>query len=252
MLKDKRRIHMLDEIRGFAIICMIIHHMFLDVGDVLGMAWGYDVFNALCVFQPLFWAAFIIISGMCSRMSRNTVRRGVIVLACACVVTLVTAVIMPIFGFADAQIYFGILHCLGVCMIVVGLLSKLLSRIDFRVGAVVSFVLYLFFANIEKGTLCFGLIKLPDSFYSHDILAVIGLHSNEFYSADYFPVIPWIFIFLTGFFIGKLAVEERLPNAMYKKHCPFLAAVGRYSLWVYLAHQPVIYAVMLIISLLIS
>ena len=43
--KSKRkRIYMLDELRGFAILCMILHHTFLDVGDVLGFSWGYQGF----------------------------------------------------------------------------------------------------------------------------------------------------------------------------------------------------------------
>ena len=76
MAENKKRIIILDELRGFAIICMIIHHAFLDVGDVLGLEWGYKVFNALCTVQPIFWAIFIIISGICSRLSRNTAKRG--------------------------------------------------------------------------------------------------------------------------------------------------------------------------------
>ena len=51
----RKRIYMLDELRGFAILCMILHHTFLDVGDVLGFSWGYKVFDALCTVQPLFW-----------------------------------------------------------------------------------------------------------------------------------------------------------------------------------------------------
>lgn len=74
----RKRIYMLDELRGFAILCMILHHTFLDIGDVLGFSWGYKVFDALCTVQPLFWAVFIIISGICSRLSRNTIKRGFI------------------------------------------------------------------------------------------------------------------------------------------------------------------------------
>ena len=76
MKSDCRRIEILDELRGFAIAAMIVHHFFLDVGDILGLQWGYDVFNALCVVQPLFWAIFIIISGICTRLSRSSVKRG--------------------------------------------------------------------------------------------------------------------------------------------------------------------------------
>lgn len=240
---------MLDEIRGFAILCMIVHHTFLDVGDVLSLQWGYTVFNALCVVQPLFWAAFIIISGMCTRLSRNAVKRGIIVLVCGLVITFVTAFIMPFVGFYGAEIYFGILHCLGICMIITGLLMKIIDKIDYRIGAAVSALLFFFFYGIDEGTLCFGIINLPESIYRYNILAPLGLHNSLFYSADYFPVIPWIFMFFFGAFIGKLAKDDRLPEKMYVKRSKFLSFVGRNSLWVYLAHQPVIYAIMFVISL---
>lgn len=251
MIEDKKRIHMLDEIRGFAIICMIVHHTFLDVGDVLGLAWGYKVFDALCVVQPIFWAAFIVISGICSRLSRNTVKRGAIVLTGGAVITLVTAVIMPFLGFTGAEIYFGILHCLGVCMMITGLLIPLFKKFDYRAGAAVSLLLFLFFCGLESRKLCFGFITLPDKLYSYNAFAALGFHSNTFHSADYFPVLPWIFVFIFGFFIGKLAEDEKLPKPMYEKHSKFLSAVGRNSLWIYLAHQPIIYIIMMLISILI-
>lgn len=34
------RIYLLDELRGFAILCMVVHHAFLDVGDVLQLCLG--------------------------------------------------------------------------------------------------------------------------------------------------------------------------------------------------------------------
>lgn len=252
MSENKRRIHMLDEIRGFAIICMIFHHAFLDIGDVIGLTWGYEVFDALCVVQPLFWAIFIVISGMCSRLSRNTAKRGVIVLVCAGIITFATAIVMPLFGFYGAEIYFGILHCLGICMIVTGILMPIFKKIDYRIGIAVSLVLFVFFYSIDAGTLCFGLIKLPESWYQYNFLAPLGFHNNSFYSADYFPILPWIFMFFFGSFIGKLAVDEKLPNVMYKKHSEFLAFVGKNSLWVYLAHQPVLYIFMFIIAIFIG
>lgn len=252
MAEKRKRIYMLDEIRGFAILCMIVHHAFLDVGDVLGLNWGYDAFNALCLVQPVFWAIFIVISGMCTRLSRNAAKRGVIVLCCGLAVTVVTAVIMPLMGFYGAQIYFGILHCLGVCMIITGLLMPAIDKIDFRAGAVICAILFLFFYGIDSGTLLFGIIALPEGLYQHNLLAPLGLHGYDFYSADYFPIIPWLFMFMFGAFIGKLAKDERLPSAMYKKRSKFLCVVGKNSLWVYLAHQPVIYVIMLIISLFIS
>lgn len=252
MQKGKRRIYMLDEIRGFAILCMIVHHAFLDVGDVLGLSWGYKVFDALCLVQPIFWAAFIIISGICSRLSRNTVKRGIIVAVCGGVITLITAVIMPLMGFEGAEIYFGILHCLGLCMIITGLLMPLIKKINYKAGAAVCAVLFFIFYGIDGGSLLFGLVKLPEALYCSNITAPFGFHTQSFYSADYFPLLPWIFMFIFGAFMGKPAVEEKLPEAMYKKHNKLLCTVGKNSLWIYLAHQPVIYGIFFIISLFIS
>lgn len=251
MPESKRRIHMLDEIRGFAIICMIVHHTFLDVGDVLGLEWGYEAFDRLCVVQPLFWSAFIIISGVCSRLSRNTIKRGFLVLLCSVAVTVVTAVIMPLFGFGGAEIYFGILHCLGLCMIITGILMPVIKKVNYKIAAVVCAVLFAVSYNTESGHILFGLIDLPQSLYTTNILAPLGFHNSLFYSADYFPLIPWIFMFLFGAFSARPVLDGKLSECMYKKRSRFLSFVGKNSLWIYLAHQPVIYAVMMIVSLFI-
>ena len=87
---------------------MVLHHMFYDIGFVLGLKWGSRVFDFLCLFQPVFWAVFILTSGICSRLSRSPVKRGLIVLAAGFIVTLVTAVIMPKMGIEGAEIYFGV------------------------------------------------------------------------------------------------------------------------------------------------
>lgn len=251
-MAQRKRIYMLDEIRGFAILCMIVHHTFLDVGDVLGLKWGYEIFDALCTVQPVFWAIFIVISGICSRLSRNTAKRGAVVLACALVITLVTAVIMPLMGFTDCEIWFGILHCLGCCMIITGLCMPLIEKINSTAGALASLALFFFTYGINTGTMLFGLIKLPESWYRYDFLAPLGVFSPTFKSADYFSIIPWIFMFLFGAFIGKVAKEERLPQTMYRQRSKLLCFVGRNSLWVYVLHQPVIYAVMLLIAFIIA
>ncbi len=246
---EKKRIELLDELRGFAIIAMIIHHTFLDIGFFLGLSWGEEIFNKLSVLQPLFWAIFIIISGICSRLSRNTVKRGLIVLAAGFGVTLVTAVLMPLFGITGAEIYFGILHCLGSCMIITGLLMPLIKRINPIVGMIGCAVLFAVFYSVSAGSLLFGLIKLPE--VNTNLLAPLGVYGKDFYSADYFGIIPWLFMFLFGAFLGKYAADGAFPKWSYKKRCKPFAFVGRNSLWFYLAHQPIIYAILFIIGLII-
>ena len=250
MEKSKvKRINFLDELRGFAILAMIVHHTFYDIGFVLNMDWGTRVFDELCTVQPLFWGIFIIISGICSRLSRNTIKRGLIVLGAGLVITLVTAVIMPALGITGAEIYFGILHCLGCCMIITGLLMPLINKTNPIVGMIISAVLFLTFYNVSTGSLLFGLIKLPLSLYSTNYFAPLGFYNTGFYSADYFGLLPWFFLFLFGAFLGDYAKRGKFPEWTYKKRSKFLSFVGRNSLWFYLGHQPVIFGIMMLIGL---
>ena len=253
LLRDgARRILILDEIRGFAIICMVFHHLFYNIGFVLGYDFGFRVFDALRVLQPFFWAAFIITSGICSRLSRNTVRRGLIVFCGGLAVTLVTSVIMPLMGITGAEVYFGILSCLGSCMIITGLLTPLLDKTDVRIGMPVCAFLFLATYNISKKSLLFGLITIPDIFYQSNWLCPLGFYSETFASADYFALLPWLFLFLFGAFIGRYAAKGDFPEIAYESHSKFLQKAGRYSFWIYLAHLPVIYAFLYLFKLIQS
>lgn len=252
-MKDgARRILILDEIRGFAIICMVFHHLFYNIGFVLGYDFGYKVFDALCVFQPFFWAAFIITSGICSRLSRNTVRRGIVVFCGGLAVTLVTAVIMPLIGIKGAEIYFGILSCLGSCMIITGLLTPLLDKISVKIGLPVCAFLFLATYDISQKSLLFGAIPLPEILYQSDWLCPLGFYSKTFTSADYFALLPWLFMFLFGAFIGRFAAKGEFPEKAYKSHSKFLQRAGKYSFFIYLAHQPVMYAILYLFKLIQS
>lgn len=249
MIKGAKRILFLDEIRGFAILCMIIHHMFYDIGFVLEMDWGFKAFDFLCNFQPFFWAAFILTSGICSRLSRNPVKRGAIVLAGGCVVSLVTAVIMPLIGITGAEIYFGILSCLGCCMIITGILMPIITKGNEKTGMIIAALLFFATYKISEKSILFGLVQLPGVLYQYNIFCPLGFYNTSFKSADYFPLIPWMFMFLVGAFFGKYAKEERFSDFAYKSHSGVLQFVGRNSLWFYLAHQLVLYAVMYVIKL---
>lgn len=250
MKEGFRRIYFLDELRGFALLAMVVHHALYDVGFVLGYQWGYAAFDFLCLLQPIFWGIFIITSGICSRLSRNTLKRGAIVLGCGLAVTLVTAVIMPLIGITGAEIYFGILSCLGACMIITGLMMKPIEKINPIAGMVGAAVLFTIFYSVGGGGLLFKLIKLPHALYSTNWLMPLGFYKEGFFSADYFPLLPWLFMFLFGAFLGSYARAGAFPQTLYKSRSKALQAIGRNSLWVYLLHQPVLYAIMYAISFL--
>ena len=60
-----------------------------------------------------------------------------------------------------------------------------------------------------------------------------------FFSTDYFPLLPWLFLFWAGFFLHHLVGRERM-QPLRRSVCPPLGWLGRHSLVLYLLHQPVI------------
>ena len=86
-------------------------------------------------------------------------------------------------------------------------------------------------------------IKLPMEAYNVGVLFPLGLHNASFSSSDYFPMMPWFFLFLAGSYFGIIAKAGRLPKFCYPTHIKWLAAVGRYTIWIYVLHQPVLYGI---------
>ena len=83
-------------------------------------------------------------------------------------------------------------------------------------------------------------------------LWALGWTYPGFYSSDYFPVLPWVFVFLLGTCAGEPIREERLPKWFYETRVPLFPAVGRHAFIIYLAHQPVLYGVTMLIVFLTS
>ena len=117
---------------------------------------------------------------------------------------------------------------------------------------ILNFILFALFKNVSKGYIGFftiKLIELPDWLYSNYLTAFFGMPYSGFRSADYYPLLPWIFLFLTGYFTYKLLESKGISNKMKKteNRRELFTFLGRNSLWVYMIHQPVIYGILYII-----
>ncbi len=243
----RRRIYLMDELRGFAVFCMIFYHGFYTVGYIFNIDLGTLFFRFFMPAEPFYAGLFMFISGIACNLSHSNLKRGLKLLALAVGVSLATYLVIP-----DQVIVFGILHFLSVCMILSGLLMPLIDRFGFSWTQVAACAaLYLFTMNVERGFLGPGgplTLKLPDALYRTDWLAPFGMYSQTFRSSDYFSLLPWVFVFFAGVFVGKLAKDGRFPEFMYKPRVPAFSWMGRHALILYLAHQPVIYGVCLLIS----
>lgn len=112
--------------------------------------------------------------------------------------------------------------------------------------------LFYFTRHAADGYLQLGhwLITPPGFLYANYFTAYLGFYPFGFFSADYFPLIPWLFLFWTGFYLYHLVGKERL-EPLHRSVCPPLGWLGRNSLMLYLLHQPVIYGVLTVVFLLL-
>lgn len=251
----KKRIEILDEIRGLAVFCMIFYHAFYIIGTSFGIEGAYKIFEFFMPVQPMFAGIFIFICGISCGLSRSNLRRGVILLAIALGMTFVTAFVMPKIGFADCEIYFGILHFLSVSIIIYSLFLRKIGNVSVFAGILVCAILYAFTSGISEGRLAYGgLIDfvLPEKLYETNFLMPLGIYNSDFCSADYFPLLPDIFIFFAGAFAGKYFMSKGYPEWCFQSKMPFFSFFGRNALLIYIIHTPLIFVVAYGIYLLIN
>ncbi len=252
MSEKANRYHLLDEIRGLAILCMVFFHGFYLMGEIFNWGIGGKLLNFFMPAEPFFACLFIAMSGISSRLSKNNALRGAKLLVIATLVTMVTYG-MQLAGVQGVVIWFGILHLLAVSMLFYAATERVLSKIPIVIVVVVSALLFALTYNLEMGYLGFGkwTYELPAIVSFNRQLYPFGITSPGFFSADYFPVFPWMFVFIAGTAIGKPFGEGRVPKFFSGRHVPFFAFCGRHSLIIYLAHQPVLYGIFFLINKII-
>lgn len=229
----------LDFLRGLTLVSMVLYHAGWDFVHLFGMDWPWFRGSAAYLWQQSICWTFILLSGFCTALGRKNLRRGVQVLAAGLLVSAVTVLFVP-----EDAIVFGVLTLLGVCMLLAALGEPVLARISPWVGLPASLLLFVFTRNINDGFLGFGpwnLAALPQGLYRNLLTAFLGFPTVEFHSPDYFSLFPWGFLFFAGLFASRLCQEKGvLPHLCFRRAAP-LQVLGRYSLPIYLLHQPVLY-----------
>lgn len=244
---DKRqRVWFLDEARGLSILLMVLHHGAYDAAFLLGCRLDFLFEGWFGVIRNFFAGVFVVISGCACRFSRSNLRRGIRCLLLAAGLSAVTAFLIP-----AQRIRFGILHLLGCGMLLFAFLQPLLDRIPPATGAFAGIVLFFFCFGVPGGRLGFRPVQtdLPAFLYQNAFTAALGFPGEGYYSADYFPLIPWLFLFWAGTCLGVGIRLGQGPGWLYRLHSPFLAAAGQKTLWIYLLHQPILYFIFLLIRL---
>jgi len=129
-------------------------------------------------------------------------------------------------------ILFGVLHCLGICMLLWPLFSRLKPWL---------------LAPIAIAIILTGLYLVEHVRVSTHMLIPFGLVYSGFLTPDYFPIFPYWGFFLLGAVLGKTLYKNK--TSLFPRVNPknpvitFFRTLGKYSLWIYLLHQPVLNAV---------
>ncbi|MFA5214238.1 MAG: heparan-alpha-glucosaminide N-acetyltransferase, partial [Methanoregula sp.] len=157
------------------------------------------------------------------------VLRGAKIICLGLLVTLVTWVYLR-----EGFVVFGILSIIGV--------SVLCSPLFFRFGK----------KNAIVGLACIAIGWYFATITGPVWLVPFGIHPDTFWSVDYTPIFPWLGVVLIGIALGDILYPGgrrsfSLPTLPTTAISPF-TFLGRHSLVIYLVHQPVILAVLFLVT----
>ncbi len=254
-----QRCRALDWIRGITLVSMILYHGAWDLVYLFGANWDWYRSKGAYVWQQSICWTFILLSGFCWALggpdrdggpsgpfwrsaAGRKLRRGLTVFAGGALITAATVWLMP-----QNRVVFGVLTLLGSCMILLLPLRGAICRIPPAAGMAASAVLFVLTRDVNRGFWGFegwNLTALPESWYKNLFTTWLGFPEPGFFSTDYFSLIPWLFLFLTGVFFSLWMQKKGMPRCLFTVRIPALEWVGRHSLELYMVHQPVLYALL--------
>lgn len=238
MQTQETRYFLVDGIRGFAVVNMVLFHFLYDVFIIYEKNPLWYHLPRVYFWQQMICWIFIFISGFVWTwaVDRN-LWRGILLNVYGLLLSFFTLTVIP-----TETIWFGILNFIGCAVLFLFPLQKILKKVSPIWGIMGCFFLFFLSRQIQYGYLGIGdfmQMQVPKFFYSIKVLTPFGFPFPGFYSSDYFPIFPWIFLYLCGYFFYKIFIRYPLWKKIACCKIPFLSAIGKRSIWIYLFHQPV-------------
>lgn len=222
----------LDALRGIAVIGMIAFHAHYILLHLFGYT-GID-------FPNLFWyilgrvvvIIYIFVAGISfwlfvmnkdmKMIRRRSIKRTCILSIIAFMITGITYI-----WFYEQRISFGIIHFFAIVSVVsLGFMRFWGWNTIIGMGII---------------TLQFLIDIIP---IDTNILFPIWLTNRDFFSADYYPLIPWLGYFLIWYGVVSLFDKKHRDYLLFRGYSWILelpAYVWRHALVIYIVHAPVIY-----------
>lgn len=257
------RLHIIDALRGFALLNMIVFHTLWDAASLISAPWGIAIDHFMTssiayAWQQSIGIGFILIAGFCWPLGKKPIIRGLELIVWGFIITAVTLWVEP-----DNPVHFGVLTLLGLSMIILCIVDAIARALTARIrnrgvhtalgiiALIACTALFIFLHDAQTGNM-WG-TSLPQSWYANNFTTLLGFPFDGFVSSDYYPVIPWLFISIAGYVLYRLMFHVKLLSLL-RVTAPVLTPLewlGRHSLVIYLAHQVVIYAVVYTLALIL-
>jgi uncharacterized membrane protein len=221
-----------DQLRGWCIIYVMIYHLIFDIDAIL---------TPLAFFHTDWWefihviflSMLFAVSGLSTSFSRDPLRAGVKLFFIGAAITMLS----DLFTGGAFTIRFGVLTFLGVSMMLYCFIKPITDKFT-------PWVYFMFSTGI------FAVLTVTFPIYlggGITELYPLGITNYAFFSADYFPLLPYFFIFLAGTAFIKPVRDREIPEFWYTADIKPVNFIGRRSLIFYLAHQavfvPIIFAI---------
>lgn len=238
------RLWEVDAVRGVAVLAMVFFHLMWDL-----QFFGYtdvDVFSAPWqTFARIIGSTFMFVMGVSLTLDahkyerdarlhwRHNFGRGASIFGAGMLVTLATYVVV-----GEQYVRFGILHLAGVSIILATPFVRARTWLSALAGVTV----------IAAGAY---LQTLAAPF---PWLIPFGVRQAGVNMVDYYPLLPWFGVVLLGIVFGRVAYPEGvrrfpLPKLKLSIAGRGLRVLGQHSLAIYLLHQPVLIALLLVAQL---
>jgi uncharacterized membrane protein len=242
-----KRFWEIDSLRGVAIVMMVTFHFIFDL--YYFRIYSLDVHSGfLWWFARLTAFTFIFLVGVSLSLSNSRtilkanygsqknlfythLKRGLKIFGYGLIITAITWIFIR-----EGFIMFGILQLIGISIILGYPFLK------YRYANLISGIIFI----------AVGIYLMGFKFDFYELLW-LGFTPYNFYTLDYFPLLPWLGVVSLGIFFGNTlygSYTRHFKLLDLSKYLPLkvLGFLGRHSLFIYFIHQPVLIIILLIVA----